>query len=317
MASAAPETQRTHQRIPEPGRPDGEPSAGQVVLVYLRDQLEKLRGWDLGVRRDAPDAVHQMRVASRRMRSALQAFGRLIDRDRTRELTEELRWLAGELGQARDLEVLRERFTEQLHELPDELVIGPVSARQTRYFARAEADARSGALAALDSPCYLGLLDALHTLLDDPPFTARADSSARRALPRAVRRAYRRLDRRMEHADRQPAGSGRDAGLHEARKAAKRLRYALEVAAPSVGAPAKRLGKRVKRLQQVLGAHQDAVVARPVLRELGIQAYGEGENSFTFGAMIGAERARADDADSLVAGRWRKVSAPKGRRWLR
>ena len=75
-------------------------------MAYLREQAETIVRGDLSVRQDAPDAVHQMRVAIRRMRSALQAYGRVIDRSVTRELTTELRWLAGVLGDARDLEVL-------------------------------------------------------------------------------------------------------------------------------------------------------------------------------------------------------------------
>jgi inorganic triphosphatase YgiF len=60
------------------------------------------RARDPAVRRELPDAIHQMRVATRRMRSALQAYGRILDRARTRHLTDELKWLASVLGPARD-----------------------------------------------------------------------------------------------------------------------------------------------------------------------------------------------------------------------
>jgi inorganic triphosphatase YgiF len=80
-----------------------------VVLAYLQTQAEQLRRYDPLIRHDAPDAVHQMRVAARRMRSALRAFGQLIDRDRTRLLTAELKWMAGELSGARNAEVMAER----------------------------------------------------------------------------------------------------------------------------------------------------------------------------------------------------------------
>ena len=82
--------------------PDAGDSAGATVLAYLREQADRLRRFDPLVRRDAPDSVHQMRVASRRLRSALQAYRRVLDRDATRPLTEELKWLAGELAPARD-----------------------------------------------------------------------------------------------------------------------------------------------------------------------------------------------------------------------
>ncbi len=76
--------------------------AGQVVLAYLRDQVAAISHYDPLVRRDEPDAVHQMRVATRRARSALEAFGGIIDRETTRPLCAELKWLAAMLGQARD-----------------------------------------------------------------------------------------------------------------------------------------------------------------------------------------------------------------------
>ena len=81
-------------------------SAAEVVLSYLRDQVAAIARYDPLVRRDEPDAVHQMRVATRRARSALQAFGSVIDRETTRPLCEELKWLAATLGQARDTEVM-------------------------------------------------------------------------------------------------------------------------------------------------------------------------------------------------------------------
>jgi CHAD domain-containing protein len=77
-------------------------TAGQVVLAYMRDQVAAISRYDPLVRRNEPDAVHQMRVATRRARSALQAFGTIIDRDATRPLCAELKWLAAALGQARD-----------------------------------------------------------------------------------------------------------------------------------------------------------------------------------------------------------------------
>jgi CHAD domain-containing protein len=55
--------------------------AAEVVLAYLRDQVAAISRYDPLVRRDEPDAVHQMRVATRRARSALQAFGTIIDRE--------------------------------------------------------------------------------------------------------------------------------------------------------------------------------------------------------------------------------------------
>lgn len=296
--------------------PDPDKSAGGVVLTYLREQTQQLRRYDPLVRRDIPDAVHQMRVAARRMRSALQAFGRVIDRKATRELTAELKWLASELAGARDAEVMAEQFTALLATVPDELKLGPVDAAVTRSFERRQADARQVCLAALDSSRYLALQDRIDALLADPPLTSRASRKAKRELPNSVRRAYRRMQSRMALAQRQPAGELRDSALHETRKAAKRLRYATETVRPTVGKPANRLRKRLKAVQDLLGDHQDTAVSRPVLRELAAQAHLEGGNGFTFGLLYAAETARAERAEDSLPATWQRMRKRKNIAWL-
>src|SRR3954451_24803230 len=126
--------------------------------------------------------------------------------------------------------------------------------------------------------------DRLDALLDAPPHTQRADEPATAGLSRAVRTSLRRP---ACHAgeDGAAAGSERDTALHEMRKAAKRARYVLEAAEPALGKGAHKLRKQVKKVQSLLGDHNDTVVARPVLRELGAQAQTEGANGFTFGVL--------------------------------
>ena len=126
---------------------------------------------------------------------------------------------------------------------------------------------------------------AVDRLLADPPLTRRADGRARRELPGPVGRANRRVAAHVKVADQLAPGKDRDREWHEARKASKRLRYAAEAAAPVLGKPAERLVKQVKQVQELLGDHQDAVVARPVLREIGIAAHLDGENGFTYGLL--------------------------------
>ncbi|HYZ09570.1 MAG TPA: CYTH and CHAD domain-containing protein [Pseudonocardiaceae bacterium] len=304
--------ERLPGRAPAP-RLGRQATVGEVVLAYLREQADAIQWGDPAVRQDIPDAVHKMRVATRRMRSALQAYGKVIDRSATRELTDELKWLAGVLGDARDLEVLQARFTHAVAELPDELVVGPVQARLTRFFAGREADARSALIAALDSDRYLALLAAIDRLLADPPLTPRARSKAPRELPALVGRAHRRVAAHVKVADRLPPGNRRDVEWHEARKASKRLRYAAEAAAPALGKPANRLVKQVKHVQELLGDHQDAVVARPVLREIGIAAHLDGENGFTYGLLHQqqTEAGRLHEGDITTA--WRDLRRSVGK----
>lgn len=306
------------ERLPErpTARPGSARSAGEVVLAYLDAQGRRLRRYDPLVRRDAPDAVHQMRVAARRMRSALQAFGRIIDRDQTRELTAELKWVAGELGGARDAEVMAERVAELLTHVPEDLKLGPIDAAMTRTFERRAAEARAAGLVALDSDRYLALHERIDALLADPPLTVRASRKAKRELPHSIRRAYHRVESRMAYAQCRPAGEQRDRALHDTRKAAKRLRYATEAAGPALGKPAARLKKRLKSVQSLLGDHQDAVVLRPVLRELAGQAHLEGGNGFTYGLLYAAEDSRAQRAEHDLSPAWKKMRKRKNTAWL-
>jgi CHAD domain-containing protein len=289
--------------------------AGDVVLAYIEAQVARLRALDPAVRRDEPDAVHQMRVTTRRLRAALQAFPMVVPEPTTR-LRDELRWLGRVLGDARDAEVLEQYFEEALAGTPVELVIGPVQARVTAHFARAHAAGREAVLEALDSPRYWGILDDLDRLLEDPLRTAVATAPAREILPQAVAHAYRRAKHRMHRARRAPAGAARDVALHEARKAAKRARYAAEAVEPVFGKQAKRFAKRMKAVQSVLGDHQDAVTARQVAREIGVHAHLAGENAFTFGLLN--ERAHRDALEYQRQARsaWKRAARHKARRWL-
>jgi len=267
---------------PEPLPLTGHSPAGEVVLTYLRDQVAAIRRYDPLVRLDEPDAVHQMRVATRRARSALQAFGGIIEREATRPLCAELRWLAAALGQARDTEVLRDRLTADLAAIPAALVVGPVQARITAQFAAELTQARQTALGALEGQRYLRLLDDLAALLADPPLAPRAARQAGKALAKPVRRAARRLQRAL---DAVPGAEDGDTAIHEARKATKRARYAAEAAVPALGSTASRHAAQAKELQQLLGDHHDSVVARTVLLNLAGKARAAGEDTFTYGLM--------------------------------
>jgi CHAD domain-containing protein len=283
----------------EPARPRKAPTrhstAGEVVLAYLDEQAARLKSLDPAVRRGEPDSVHQMRVTARRLRSALQSFPMVLSERDVRHLGEELKWLGGVLGDAREAEVLSEQLRSALAGLPAELVMDSAAARVRVHFAPQEADARTTVGRVLDSGRYFAMLDELDELLKVPPFTAKADAPARGVLSKAVTRTGKRTRRRVNRARHVPAGRDRDAALHEVRKAAKRARYAAEAARPVLGKPARRFAKRMKAVQSVLGDHHDAVNARATAREIGVQAHLAGENAFSFGLLH--ERAHRDARD--------------------
>jgi CHAD domain-containing protein len=291
-------------------------SAGAAVLDYLSSQAARIRALDAQVRRDTPDAVHQMRVTARRMRSALQAYRRILDREQTEPLVAELKWLGKRLDAARDAEVIEQRLLAAVAALPDELALGPVNAQITRVLQRRRSDGRKRALAALDSGRYLRLHDSIDQLLADPPLTRNAARPARRELPRSVAKAWKRT-RAGWRAVSAGEGAERDEALHETRKAAKRLRYAVEVAQPCIGKPANRTRRRLKKLNSRLGDHQDTVVARPVIRQLAVEAHREGGNGFTYGLLYGRQEAEAARTEQALPSVWRKLDRAKTLGWLR
>jgi CHAD domain-containing protein len=291
--------------------------AGAVILARLRVLVDALINNDPRVRRDLPDSIHQMRVATRRLRSALRTFRALFDRSRTDPLRAELRWLATELGEARDREVMLARLQKRIAAEPPELVMGRVSERVLVRLEREYREAHDRVLAELDESRYRKLLDDLDALLTDPPFLGPAHQPAGDVLPKLVRKSWQRLRSRVQEANEADRQEQRDVAMHEARKEAKQARYAGEAVAPVFGAPAEAFAKAMEDIQELLGDHQDSVVTRALLRELGVQAFLDGENSFTYGRLHALEQARATHLEEQFQGVWKASSDRKLRAWLR
>jgi CHAD domain-containing protein len=237
-----------------------------------------------------------MRVATRRLRSTLKTFKRSFPAELNTLLGPELKWLAQQLGEVRDGQVLSHKLIGAVEaEGPD---FAPVAER-----IRAHLDAKvTAGRAALDEDLnggrYLGLLDRVDELVDDP------DRAEKDPLSRA-RKALDKADGLLDEA----ITGGMDAELHEARKAYKRARYAVEVFVPSVGNSAKKLTKALTDLQDVLGAHQDSVVAREILRDLA----GTAADSFPYGILY----ARQEQVGRDTFGDLPVAIAAAGKRRLR
>src|SRR5438132_6693205 len=179
-ASTAPTARASPREIPVAGtQPRRSSSAGDVVLAYLRQQVHAQALLEPRVRADEFDSVHQMRVATRRLRATFRSFGQVIPREDTEHAAGELNWLGALLGEARDGEVLPGHLQASLRSTPVELVIGPVQARVQGYFAPRRAAARAQLLEALDSPRYAGLLAELDRLAAGSPPGPRAGDPAR------------------------------------------------------------------------------------------------------------------------------------------
>ncbi len=268
------------------------------------------------MRIDAPDAVHTMRVAVRRLRNALATCRPLLVREQTEPIRDELKWLAAELGVPRDAEVMRERLEERLAEEPPEVVRGAGYRRMDEEMRTDYAQAREGMLEALGSDRYLSLLDRLDDLVADPPWSDKAAEPVHSVLRARVRHDYKRLVGRVELAEETEDPREREHRLHDARKATKRVRYAAETLTGIYGKPARRFVKAMKRVQSRLGDHHDAFVTRARLRELGDEAARTGDNAFVFGVLHAREERALVATDDEFAREWRKASKKKRRRWL-
>jgi CHAD domain-containing protein len=265
----------TKRVVREPGK-----TAGEVVLAYVAAQVEKIKYYDILVRQDIDDSVHQMRVATRRLRSALRVYRKLLPGE---DIAAELQWLGRQLSAARDLEVQAARLADAVSALPPELVVGPVQARLTRHFAPEQEKARKDVLRTLRGKRYLRLLDRLDAFVADAPMSPTAERKARKELSKHLDRASRKISPRLATGE-----------IHRARKAAKRLRYAFEAAVPALGESAEKGRKRAKVFTQEGGEYQDSVVTQPLLRTLAMQSHAAGENGFTFGLLYAREEANAE-----------------------
>ena len=289
--------------------------AAGTVLAYVRAQRDALLLEDPAAREGDMDAVHDMRVAIRRLRTTLRTFRALWDQEWIESVRGELRWLGEQLGGVRDAQVMARRLDQAVHAEPAELVLGPVAADIHRRLAAEGAAALDALRTALTSDRYARLVADLDAVVERPP----ARDADRRWVVRRVRGAVRRADRVLDAAlalRRRGAGEDADRSLHEARKAYKRARYAVEVREPVAGKPAKRLVRALKGLQDVLGDHQDSVITRAVLRRLALAAYGEGANTFTYGLLHGRQAAADRALTRTVSRAAAKTRRRTLRRWL-
>ncbi len=303
-------------------------SAELLLVTHLRKHLEDLLHQDARLRSEGPGSIHKLRIAARRLRSALKTYAPLLtagpadptgstgSTGSTDSIGEELGWLGQMLSPARDAQVMRERLGLLVASEPAELVLGPVAQRIDDELGTAFRSGRDQALEALGSQRYFRLLDALEELVEHPPVTAAADEPARDVVPRLLRRDAKRLRRAVRQVDRAGSPHEHDLALHEARKKAKRLRYAAESAVPVFPHRAKLLRDRAKAVQEALGEHQDTVLARHQLREFAARTHLSGENGFTFGRLHALEQARAEDAERRFTKAWHRFPRKDLRRWV-
>ncbi|MHB1536308.1 MAG: CHAD domain-containing protein [Acidimicrobiales bacterium] len=300
--------------IPDPGHVGPKDPALAVIQASLCEQVRALMIWDLRVRGDAPDAVHQLRVTVRRLRSEVRSFSPLLDPAWADVTSRELGWLAHELGPARELEVLLDDLSRAITRLPAGFDSDAVGQVIERHYKSQLAEAIGRARSALAADRYVALVDSLVLATRSPPGAPQADVKSRRALPPLVWETWKALRRRVERISVQnPA----DSDYHRARIAAKRCRYSAEACVRVFGSPASHFAGAVKEIHDVLGSHQDAVVAAAAVQALAAQGDVGAPMAFGLGLLYADQRDRAARTRGEFHDRWPAVAHRATSGWPR
>jgi CHAD domain-containing protein len=299
---------------PEPDVPEHVDPAGPAsaaVALALAAGFRRLVGNDPATRLGEVEPVHQMRVATRRLRSDLRTFRALVDERWAAPLVEDLRWLGGLLGNVRDVDVLGELLYESSEGLRDDL------APLFETLADRRETEHAVLMDALRSSRYLGFLERLLEAAAEPDVTADAARPSQEVLPPLVRKAWRKLARTARAVDAQAS----DEELHGVRILAKRARYAAEAVAPALGEArgraARDFAKRATKVQDVLGALQDTAMARATIEPLATRRSADGSVLVAAGRLLERQERLATEARAGFSQAWGKLDRKSTRRWMK
>ena len=284
-----------------------ESPARDVIRSVLAESVAAILRNDPLVRATKdPEAVHQARVATRRLRSHMRTFGPLLEPEWTDPLRSELGWLAMALGAVRDREVLLDRLRERAKSLP---ASDARSAASLLHILELEIESlRKTLYADLDSQRYIDLLESLVAAAHAPATTLDGDQPASLMLPPLATGPWRRLRSAVRQLPEQPT----DPELHRIRILAKRARYAAEAVAPVVGEGAAAFARAAAKLQTILGEHQDSVTAQAWLRSARVT----GRRAFVAGQLIAMEHLAAQKARKDWPKVWKALDRKSLRKWM-
>lgn len=303
-------------RLP-PDPPPPEPftrssPAGQLATAALREATRTLMTQDPRVRLGGEDAVHQMRVAARRLRSVLLVFAPLVDPIWLAEVRAELGWLGTALGDARDHEVVLDLVMGELDQLLGDGV-GSAAIRSSISATLARLSPADSGGELLDDPRWARLLRQLVLACASPPLTPASELPVDVAATPLVARAWRRLTTQAERLDRRRPEAE---AYHRMRILTKRLRYAVEALEPAHTRSAGRLGTKLADQQAFLGDYNDVRVARELLARMVASGGLEPAAAFLLGQLDARFAARARADLRAFHRQWTALAAPKATRWL-
>ena len=288
--------------------------------------MARMEAADPEARRGEVEGIHRLRTSTRRLRSELHTVRDLVEQDWREHLEQELKWLAGTLGSVRDVDILCHRLRSASEPAAGQNGTAAGSSRASqngpleplfRDLRERHAGNARALREALQGERYRNLLSALEASIADPALEEEAWEPCRTALPPLAEAAWRRL--RSRGRDLEPDAP--DADFHEVRKSAKRARYTAELIAPALGRRADRQAKRFIRLttqlQDVLGEHQDAIVAVAEIERF-LAGHPQHDDSVRAARqLLEAQRLASQATRAKFFAVWKKLDRKKSLRWFK
>jgi CHAD domain-containing protein len=285
-----------------------EPDTHAPIIEHIRHglllQVQSLKQCDPGIRLcGAADDVHRMRVAIRRMRTLLLAVRKIVSADWVEPLLSGLKWLGGVFSLVRDLDVQMEYFRSEAGQLKSR-DRRPLE-RFLRHLQSDRDQAHRTLLDEMKSARYVGFLSKLRDAADAP-----AVVNPKYTFTDAAARQFRKLRKTVRTLKRLPS----DAELHRVRIQTKRARYAAELA---LGDNSKRIGRFIKAatdFQNLLGRHQDAVLAARHVQAF-LRYHGNRQAAFTAGILVERAKQRREEVRKVLWSRWKRLKKRGNRAW--
>lgn len=287
-------------------------STGEVAFAVLRRHFAALLAHEAGTRiGEDPENLHDMRVATRRLRASMSLFRDVLPA-RAERLRAELGWLGRALGEVRDQDVQLIQVRAWMEAAaPGE---SAALALLLPVYERRREAARRRMLRALDSRRYARLTAAMTRMLWRRP--SRRLPAARVPVLATAPDLIEHRFRQVRKAARRITKDSPPEAYHLLRIRAKRLRYAVEAVVDVYDDPARRMIKRLAQMQDVLGEHQDAQVAIHHLRELVLdhRLRLPPEAMFTMGGLAERYAVRAAELRRQYPDVYKRL---RGKRWKR
>jgi len=267
------------------------------IKAMLEQEVKGLLLHDPGTRfgKD-PEELHHMRVSTRRFRALLRVGRMLFLPEWSDPLRTEVGWLGQVLGAVRDYDVL----LEYLHHEGSSLLLAErnIFERMLATLETQRSVARAQLLDALRSDRYLKLLNHLEEAIQHPKVNTSEDTS----LQQLARKEFNTLRRVVQHLSADPS----DQELHRVRVQTKRARYAAELAQGTMGKAVSRFIQHTKRVQDLLGDHQDTIIAEKHLQDLLAATRGV-KAAFAMGQVVERLRSRRRQARANFPREWAQL----------